>query len=412
MKQSTLTLAGLLGIFLLQGCEPASTSAPARVTATPADIAMPKAATSWEEYRQQSVTWKKTDSDVLQQELDQQGLSEPNLPGKARNAGFDPHQSQEWYASDEARQQADAIMSFQTPSGGWSKNTDMINQPRAAGTAFGTESGYVPTFDNDATTSQLWFLAYIRHATGDTRYDAAFYRGIALLLAAQYPNGGWPQNYPLTGGYHDHITLNDDVLTNNLALLEPARQGKAPFEFINASVREQLNRSMELALHNVAELQVRDIQGKLTIWGAQHEAKNLQPAAARAYEPASLASAESADLLNFLMTLENPSPAIIKGIHSAAAWLEQTKIEGMRWERGTANVVEDSEAKDMWPRFMEADTGRGLFGDRNKEVYYDLSQVSQERLRGYAWYSTAPAATLKHYQKWAKEHPLTANKQQ
>ncbi|WP_193907365.1 pectate lyase [Cellvibrio polysaccharolyticus] len=406
MKLSTLKLAGLLGVFFLHGCDPAVTSAPA--IATPADIVTPKAAANWEEYHQQSAYWKKADSDALLQELEQKGLEKANLPGKARNAGFDPHQPLEWYTSDEARQQAEAIMSFQTPSGGWSKNTDMIHEPRTAGQAFGTEAGYVPTFDNDATTSQLWFLAYIRHATGDARYDEAFYRGIALLLAAQYPNGGWPQNFPLTGGYHDHITLNDDVLTNNLSLLEPARQGKAPFEFINASVREQLNRSMELALHNVAELQVRDIHGTLTLWGAQHEAKSLQPAAARAYEPASLASAESADLLNFLMTLENPSPAIIKGIHSAAAWLEQTKIEGMRWERGTSVVVADSDAKDMWPRFMEADTGRGLFGDRNKEVYYDLSQVSAERLRGYAWYSTAPATTLKHYRKWAKQFPLSA----
>jgi len=32
------------------------------------------------------------------------------------------------------------------------------------------------------------------------------------LLAAQFPNGGWPQVWPLEGGYHDAITYNDNAV--------------------------------------------------------------------------------------------------------------------------------------------------------------------------------------------------------
>ena len=34
-------------------------------------------------------------------------------------------------------------------------------------------------------------------------WRAAFQRGLEYIFAAQYPNGGFPQIYPLAGGYHD-----------------------------------------------------------------------------------------------------------------------------------------------------------------------------------------------------------------
>jgi len=67
---------------------------------------------------------------------------------------------------------------------------------------------YVGTLDNDATTTELQFLAKVigrgeRHG----RYRASFLRGVEYLFAAQLPNGGWPQVWPLEGGYHDAITF-------------------------------------------------------------------------------------------------------------------------------------------------------------------------------------------------------------
>ncbi|MBC7644959.1 MAG: signal peptidase I, partial [Thermoleophilia bacterium] len=39
-------------------------------------------------------------------------------------------------------------------------------------------------------------------------------------LPAEFPPGGWPQVYPLEGGYHDAITYNDNALANVTDLLE------------------------------------------------------------------------------------------------------------------------------------------------------------------------------------------------
>ncbi|HEX8606447.1 MAG TPA: pectate lyase, partial [Pseudoduganella sp.] len=118
-----------------------------------------------------------------------------------------------WYASAEARHVADNIVSFQTPAGGWGKNVDRTGHLRQKGEHYAPidddPSGgvitaakgwnYVGTIDNDATTTELRFLARVQAALpgapGDA-YRAAFDKGIGYLLGSQYPNGGFPQVYP------------------------------------------------------------------------------------------------------------------------------------------------------------------------------------------------------------------------
>ena len=84
-----------------------------------------------------------------------------------------------WYGGDEARRIADIVVSFQTPAGGWSKNLNMTRHVRAPArrsprittrvssvksdfdTPHDANWNYVGTFDNDATTTQLRFLAKV-----------------------------------------------------------------------------------------------------------------------------------------------------------------------------------------------------------------------------------------------------------
>jgi PelA/Pel-15E family pectate lyase len=40
---------------------------------------------------------------------------------------------------------------------------------------------------------------------------------VRYLLAAQFPNGGWPQVWPLEGGYHDAVTFNDNAVSEAAA---------------------------------------------------------------------------------------------------------------------------------------------------------------------------------------------------
>src|SRR5690606_35420369 len=122
---------------------------------------------------------------------------------------------------------------------------------------------------------------------------------INLILEAQYPNGGWPQSFPLVGGHHDHITYNDALMRDIMLLLAKVAEGKNEFAIVTADVKAKAATSLEKALDCVLMTQVR--QGDtLSIWGAQHDATTLEPAQARAYEMPSLSTAESVFMLEFL----------------------------------------------------------------------------------------------------------------
>lgn len=361
---------------------------------------------SWDSYYAASKKIHQADQDFLAAELKKLGQKKPTLPEHTKDFGFDVKAvNPDWFKSVEGKRVMEIILSFQTPSGGWSKRTDMAKTPRKAGQAFGVESGYIPTFDNGATSTQLMLLAQAHQATGDKRYSDAFGRGLQLILTAQYPNGGWPQNFPLTGSYHDQITYNDKLMHDLMVVLYKTSQAKNEFSFITSEQQVAAAASLERALDCVLKSQVL-VNGKRTLWGAQHDVKTLQPTKARAFEMVSLATAESSYMINFMMNLKNPSNDVVQSVHAAIDWYEQNKIVGKSWTRGDAVLKDDKKGKVLWARFYEIGTNKPVFGDRDDTVYYDLAKVSKERREGYAWYVTDPEKVLKKYAEWAKKHPL------
>ena len=90
------------------------------------------------------------------------------------------------------------------------------------------ERRYDSTTDNDATTTQMIYLARLYQATGDVRYRAGFRAGVDYLLSGQYKNGGWPQFWPVQRDYQPHITYNDDAMVNTMVLLRDISLGLEP----------------------------------------------------------------------------------------------------------------------------------------------------------------------------------------
>ncbi|MDO8345035.1 MAG: pectate lyase [Cellvibrio sp.] len=400
MFNKTSLLIALLGSCLIAPLQ-ADTSTSLTATQTQ-QTASDEAA--WKTYLATSKKLRKADQDFLNAELKTLGKKEPELPEYTKEFGFEVKQAPDWFKSTEGKRVMDVILSFQTPSGGWSKRTDMSKAVRKPGQAFGVEAGYIPTFDNGATSTQLQLLAQAYQATGDARYAAAFSKGLAFIITAQYPNGGWPQNYPLVGKYHDHITYNDALMSDLMAMLHKVAKAKNEFAFVTKEQQQAAQASLTRALDCVLKTQVI-ANGKLTIWGAQHDAKTLKPAQARAYEMVSLSSSESVWMLDLLMDLDKPSADIIKSVHAAAAWYEQTQILGKVWERGAATLTDDVKAPPVWARFYEIGTNKPVFGDRDGSIFYEVGKVSEERRAGYAWYTTAPNKVLKKYAKWSKTYP-------
>jgi hypothetical protein len=143
-----------------------------------------------------------------------------------------------WFASDTARKIADAILSYQAPNGGWSKHVSYDSGARARGQSYFSESAewqWISTIDNSSTTEQMRFLVLADSVKPDERYKTAYTRGLEYLMAAQFPNGCWPQVWPLMGGYHDAATLNDDALTNALMTFAAGIERKSVICVANAA---------------------------------------------------------------------------------------------------------------------------------------------------------------------------------
>jgi len=399
---------------------PALPLTPERVASLPA----------WKTYVENSLQQRKADQEFLQAELKAHGLKKTTLPHETHNAsGLSLDQSPEWYGSKEAQHIADVVVSFQTPAGGWSKNTDYTKNPRAPGEMFGVENGslhlgtsdfdlpanpawsYVGTFDNDATTTELNYLAKVISASkseNDT-WQKSFARGLDYIYAAQFPNGGWPQVWPLQGSYHDTITHNDDAMLHVLEFLQNVAAGQNEFAFVPAAARSQALASFQRGMDCLLATQIK-VNGRLTVWCQQNDAITLEPASARNYEMPSLTSSESATIVLFLMEQPHPDSNIVAAVHAACAWFEKNKIMGWEYKSTGADgkkLVAAPGYGPIWARYYQVGTDKPIFGDRDKTIHDDVNDLSKERRNGYGWYRDTPKRVLEHYARWAKEHPPT-----
>jgi PelA/Pel-15E family pectate lyase len=332
------------------------------------------------------------------------GLAELKLAPYATAFGANLNQPVAWFATDEGKRVTANIISYQTLTGGFSKRLDYGKGPRLPGVDFVSEKNahYEGTFDNDATTTHLRALARAAKATGSEEARRAFLRGLNYIFIAQYPNGGWPQVYPLEGGYHDSITFNDDVAPNILSLLSDVAAGQDEFDFVPEKLRREATERAKHGLAAVLACQIK-VDGKLTGWCQQHDAITLKPVAARAFEPQGICSQESASVMAWLMTLPKPDAKTVAAIDGLAAWFEKTKLTGFAWRNTPDNgrlLVPDASAGPLWSRISEIGTDRAIFGNAARGILYDVAEVSRERRGGYNWYSSAPARQLTAYAAW------------
>ena len=377
---------------------------------------------------------------------EREGMTQlPPLPKQGFSARSIPlNRPAEWYAGDEARKLGDAVLSFQTSNGGWSKNLDFAAGPRVKGESYFTANlaptamppndfdkpdderwHYFSTLDNDATNTEIHFLAKLAQANpgaAGEAYRKAVVRGVEYLLASQFPNGGWPQVWPLEGGYHDMITYNDDAVTESAEVLTLAAAGRvaAPdgelvdgvaseeYTFVPAALRARAKAAVVKANEIILATQVK-VDGTLTVWAQQHDPLTLEPASARNFEMPSLSSGESASVLLYLMALPKPSAAEVRSVNAAAAWFEANKMMGYTWGGGRdtpggRKLTPQAGAGPLWARYYSLTTGKPVFGDRDKSIHDDVMEISAERRNGYAWYGGGPQKALTKYAEWHKLH--------
>jgi len=325
-------------------------------------------------------------------------------------------QRPEFYATDEAIRIADNVLLYQLDTGGWRQNIDMarVLSEQDKAELHKAKSRKDSTLDNGATHTQIRYLARVYYATGLERFRQALLRGIDYLLKAQYDNGGWPQFYPWEGhsGYSRYITFNDNAMIGAMNVLRDIAEKKAEYAFADEARRQKAKKAVQRGIECILKCQII-IDGKRTAWCQQHDEKTFEPRPARSFEPVAITAGESVGVVEFLMSIDNPSPEVIEAVQCAVAWLDRIKLTGIRQsnkpdsslEMGYDKVItNDLTAPPIWARFYQIGTNRPIFCGRDGKIKYTLAEIEHERRTGYSWYIYGPAELLaKDYPAWQKK---------
>lgn len=328
-----------------------------------------------------------------------------NLDGTfEREVVEDPHNvpylRANYYSSDlqQSIEQADNLLTWQMDHGGWDKNrsdTDYTRpwdgvERKSSSYSFihGVEAG---TIDNDATIDEILFLALMYKETGYERYKDSALRGIHYVLESQYETGGFPQVYPLVGGYPDAATYNDDAMIRVLKALKLVAEKQYPFntDLVSDELISEVEEALDLALEYILHSQI-DVDGKLTAWGQQHDPFTYEPVMGRAFEHPSITGAESIAILKYLMALPNQTEEVQAAIEGALNWYEEAKVEGIRYVRNDPNnqYFYDDPDSTIWYRFYQIGTNLPIFSGRDGVITHNILDIEKERRDGYQWAGT------------------------
>lgn len=157
---------------------------------------------------------------------------------------------------DYAKNAANALIYGQHPLGGWHYFIDFDMEGLepwyeevASKFAFGMEEyrhfyGNC-TYDDNATQGATAYLLRLYMTTMLPEYLIPLQKALDFILVSQYPNGGWPQRYPLRYEFvHDGLpdytslyTLNDNAISNTINVLLDAYEQLGDERYLEAARR-------------------------------------------------------------------------------------------------------------------------------------------------------------------------------
>jgi hypothetical protein len=235
-----------------------------------------------------------------------------------------------------ARRAGDLLVELQLSNGGWYSEMP-VHGTRLAW--WFRAIAHWATLDDDVTSGAIRLLLELADATGEPRYRDAAARGIALLLGAQLPDGGWPLTWRpswivwLNPSFEDLPSTNDAATAGPIAaLLAGARHLGRP-DLLDAARR---------GAGWIARAQGREPHAG---W-AQQYALDGRPAPGRRFEPAAWASWESRIMVDALLQVAAATGdrALCAPVTRAVRWLVAAPV-----------------APACWARLYDPQSGRPLF---------------------------------------------------
>ena len=307
----------------------------------------------------------------------------------------------DWYGTTESQDVADIVLAVQKNTGGWMKNDQLHNLSTSEYNKLINARDEHSCFDNYATTQEMRFLAKVWQGCKVDKYRESFEDALLLILKAQKQVGGWSQYYPLSGGgsYQDYITFNDDLMTNIMKILRDIYNNEGDFkDIVDETLRNKCKEAFDKGLECIIKCQVDD-NGTPAAWCAQHDTIDYLPTEGRPHELPSISGYESASLLSFLMSVENPSEELQNTITTAIDWLSKhiyrmnAKIEDYTNTQGEADRhIVDATNSDVWARFIQ------IGGESGEKIYNKFFQKLQKYNRSRSYTYNGKTYTFTEYQ--------------
>lgn len=221
---------------------------------------------------------------------------------------------------------ADLIVALQNEDGGFQvlpDNYEMSQKETGLGSMKDVSSVY-----NGATTAELKYLA--RYITAnkpeDSKYQDAFVKGIKYLLTTQRDNGGWSMNPGSESGFNANIEVGNKAMTEVLTLLSDiAILNNQDYVFARKAMNvDEIKSAVEKGNDFIVKSQISN-NNKKSGWATQYD-KSGNVTMGHTYERESVSSYTTKDVIDYLMTIHNPSQDIKDAVESAYSWLKDVKI--------------------------------------------------------------------------------------
>lgn len=221
---------------------------------------------------------------------------------------------------------ADLIVALQNEDGGFQvlpDNYEMSQKETGLGSMKDVSSVY-----NGATTSELKYLAkYITaNKPEDSKYQDAFVKGIKYLLTTQHDNGGWSMNPGSGSGFNANIEVGNKAMTEVITLLSDiAILNNQDYVFARKAMNvDEIKSAVEKGNDFIVKSQISN-NNKKSGWATQYD-KSGNVTMGHTYERESVSSYTTKDVIDYLMTIHNPSQDIKDAVESAYSWLKDVKI--------------------------------------------------------------------------------------
>ncbi|MCD7900356.1 MAG: pectate lyase [Bacteroides sp.] len=270
-----------------------------------------------------------------------------------------------------AKTVANALIWGQLPCGGWNYMFDFAGE-NSLKQWYGTIGRQAwrmeefqhyygnATFDDGGTMHSAKFLLRMYVEKNDPVFRPAVEKAIRFVLESQYPVGGWPQRYPLM---HDHpfqgkedyssfITLNDDVNIENTEFLLQCYQAMGLQE-----IKEPIIRAMNMLI-------ILQQGPPYAGWADQYTVIDLKPAHARSYEPKSINTATTVQMIYQMLEYYQLTgeTKFLSGIPAAIDFLESVKLPESELKRYGKHGRAGYDA--FVPRFIDPDNRKPLYVHR------------------------------------------------